>query len=504
LTAGAVVEERTARTLSALATSPLSPGRVIGGLFASRLTTLAILALLPLPLLLAIRTFGGLDTSFVLWSFAVAVCSAVATAAAGLWASTRVTRTAAGISTAVMLMLVQWAGPPLLIMLDSALHGWGPPSTLAPLIVSPPAALVLIQFPPAGIAFGFTGGEAAAVNCAVSLLIAAVALTLARWQLARLIATDRVELVKQPTRRDKRRAARAAKEGAPTGSDDAPPEHGTSRTVTGNPVLWREMRQPLFNRAWLRWVNGAFMLVLLVGIHLATLNSFFFDREALVVTPSIVGLLVLILSAAAVPAGAVTTEREAQTWATLLSSPLLPLQILLPKVAGAMRRLWYVPAFITAHLALCVARGIASPMVLPFALLHMAVIAGFLCTTGVFLSLWCRKGSAASALNLVLAVGLWVLTPIFTAIIFEIARFGRNDWLAQGYYFSHPVVTFVTGLLGLSSKGGTLNFDMPGGNVPPLQFAVGWLLSLALYAGAAGLVLGFARARFHGLSTARL
>ncbi|MDP1662291.1 MAG: hypothetical protein Q8L55_10295, partial [Phycisphaerales bacterium] len=127
LTAGAVVEERAARALSVIAASPLTPGRIIGGLFTARMINLALLAVLPLPLILAIRTFGGLETSFILWSSAIAICSAVAMAAVGLWASTRVSRPAAAVSFAMLFLVVLWAGPPLYVLCEAALTGWRAP-----------------------------------------------------------------------------------------------------------------------------------------------------------------------------------------------------------------------------------------------------------------------------------------------------------------------------------------------------------------------------------------
>ncbi|HZW05739.1 MAG TPA: hypothetical protein VFF65_01345, partial [Phycisphaerales bacterium] len=216
LTAGSIVEERTARALSVIAASPLSPGRVVGGLFAARMVQLGLLALLPLPLILAIRTFGGLETSFILWTSAVAVCSAVAMASVGLWASTFATRPASAISFSLLALALHWAGPPLIVMCDAALQGWAQPRFFEVMIVSPPLILVLfIDAPPF---LGVPVEQAAAINCLISLAIAAAALIAARWQLARLIATDRVELVRQPSRRQRRKAQRAA-----AASTDAPP-----------------------------------------------------------------------------------------------------------------------------------------------------------------------------------------------------------------------------------------------------------------------------------------
>lgn len=503
LTAGSVVEERTARALSVIAASPLSPGRIIGGLFAARMVQLAILAALPLPLILAIRTFGGLETSFILWSSAIAICSAIAMAAVGLWGSTRATRPAAAVSFAILLLLLHWVGPPLIVLCDSALHGWKQPSSFAAFIASPPAALIMLSEPQGAGFFGFRSAEAAAINCAISLTIATAALLLARFQLARLIATDRVELVRQPSRRQRRKALRTQTPDpdAPA-APDATEQHADSRTVAGNPVMWRELRQPLFNSIWKRWLGVAGIAAVVLTIHLATLDVRSYDAVALAMVPTTGALVLLILSAAAVPSGTITTELEARTWATLLTTPLSSLQILLPKVMGSLRRLWPPFLFAILHLLVCIARGIAPPESLPFTLIHFVVYAFFLCCTGVFFSLVCRKSAVASTLNLSLVLGLWLLGPIFVGLVLGlVARGNPGDGFGL-FFFSNPVFTHGAGMVGMTEH--HARYDMGPLSLSPPQFYILWLLSLGAFLAAATAVLAYARVNFQRLATARI
>jgi ABC-type transport system involved in multi-copper enzyme maturation permease subunit len=513
LTAGAIVEERTARALSVIAASPLSAGRVIGGLFAARMVQLSLLAFLPLPLILAIRTFGGLETSFILWSSAVAVCSAIATAAAGLWASTRATRPAAAVSFAVLLLLAHWGTGPLTVLLDLAIHSWSQqPTTYAVMVSSPPAALLMLQQPEIAAFTGVRAEQAAAINCAISLALAAVALLLARFQLARLIATDRVELVRQPTRRQRRKALRAASEAQPEHDPSAPPispgpigadhENDHSREVTGNPVMWRELRQPLFAAPWKRWAGVLGIVTIVAIIHASTLSSYGRDASyGVVMVPSICIVALLILTAASVPAGAVTTELEARTWATLLTTPLSTFQILLPKVLGALRRLWPPFLFITLHLVVCIARGIAPVGSLPFTLLHFGAYAVFLCCTGVFFSLCSRKSAVASTLNLSVAFALWLLGPIFFGLLVGAVLRGSDKSIGL-FLFSNPVFTYGAGLANMCES--PANYDMGPLDLAPLHFYILWAFSLMVYLAFAGVVLTYARQNFHRLSTARI
>lgn len=88
LTGPAICDEKRARSLSALMTTPLSAAQIVGGKLASRLVMLAILALLVAPLLLAIRVFGGLDARIVVAATAISLSTAFLGAALGLMYST--------------------------------------------------------------------------------------------------------------------------------------------------------------------------------------------------------------------------------------------------------------------------------------------------------------------------------------------------------------------------------------------------------------------------------
>lgn len=506
LTAGTVVEERTARALSVIAASPLSPGRVIGGLFSARMVQLGILALLPLPLVLAIRTFGGLETSFIAWSMAIAICNAVAIAAVGLWASTRSSRPAGATSFAILFLMLYWAAGPLIILCESLVSGrmGGMPRSLWVLVSCPPAVLGMLSSPfPFGV-FSFTTETVAAINCGISLTIAACALTLARWKLAGLIATDRVELVRQPSRRERKRARRALSAGSTGDAGSLTAAHDSSRAISGNPVLWRELRQRLFGSGIVRW-SGVVGIVVVVGlIHYASRDIDRYDTWSVIVLPSTAGLILMLFSAAATPAGAVTSELEARTWAVLLTTPLTPFQILLPKVVGSLRKLWPAFAFVTLNLLACCARGMVPFWAIVFTLLHFVAYAVFLCCTGVFLSLKSRKSAAASTLNISLLLGLWLVLPIILTATLAILRAGRaNDDLLGVFFFSNPVFTFVVGLVGMS-EGNPGRYDMGPLNLSGTSYFTFWTISLLCYLGAAYLVLNYARRQFQRLSTARV
>ncbi|MDP1662114.1 MAG: ABC transporter permease subunit, partial [Phycisphaerales bacterium] len=354
-----------------------------------------------------------------------------------------------------------------------------------------------------GPGIGFSLEEAAAINCATTLTVAVGALLAARFQLARLIATDRVELVRQPSRRQRRKALRGGATAEALTGHDATDPGATSRTVTGNPVLWRELRQPLFGSTWKRWLGIAAVVVAVGTIHATTMNAMRYETIAVVLVPAIGALMLLLLSAAAVPAGSITTELEARTWATLLTTPLRTHQILLPKVAGALRRLWPPFLFVTLHLIVCIARGIAPATVLALTFAHFAVFAAFLSCTGVFFSLCSRKSAVASTLNLSLALTLWLLGPIlFGLVVALLTRGGGGDDAFGYFFFSNPAMSYGAAVVGLCE--GNSRYEIGPLTLSRSGFFLLWNISLGTFLLAACGVLAFAGRHFHRLSTARI
>ncbi|MEO1718587.1 MAG: ABC transporter permease, partial [Planctomycetota bacterium] len=88
LTAGSICDERRARTLDTLATTPVSPLQIVVGKLAARLQEALVLGLIAAPPLLALRVFGGVPGETILAFVAVAFCTTYLGAALGIWFST--------------------------------------------------------------------------------------------------------------------------------------------------------------------------------------------------------------------------------------------------------------------------------------------------------------------------------------------------------------------------------------------------------------------------------
>ncbi len=472
LTASSICSERRARTLGALLTTPMSSAQIVFGKLASRLVILLILALFSAPLLLAVRVFGGLEAELILALTAVSLSTAVLTASLGLLLGTWQRRAATAAVMAVLIFLLLTIGPVTVIAIVANNTRWSPPAWLIT-----GSALITM----AGITASISGGNFGldftwmwvantAVNLGMALLVCLFACaTLRRIMLAEASGTP-------APRKSKRRAATppvsavpAVPVAAPTqglpdaaapsaeasASDDASDEQtreGRTRVVGDQPVLWREVRQPAFGSRRLL-VILALVVAAAFGLLYYYLPMSDYALHRIVV---FVGLFVVCLHAAIAATGAVAGEREDQTWTVLLTTPLTAREILLGKLVGGLRRQWFTPAVVMAHLALAAALGWIYP---PF-LLHVALVligvAVMLTGTGLLLSLLLRASTTAAVVNIGFALSLWVGLPIVAGLTMELLSLTTTS-------FSNTVGDLVVtinpfALVGIASESATTDY----------------------------------------------
>jgi ABC-type transport system involved in multi-copper enzyme maturation permease subunit len=199
-----------------------------------------------------------------------------------------------------------------------------------------------------------------------------------------------------------------------------------SRQVGESPVLWREVRQPIFKSKWHLPVLVVAVGALMLWIYAVAGN----DRE----THSVVGVIGMILSmlfAASIPVAAITGEREARTWETLLSTRLSARDIVLGKIVGAIRRQWVLPAMLFANFILA---GVFAGTLHPIFLLHYALLFAvpvvLLSCTGVLFSLLVKRSVQAGVLNAGLALAIWLGLPVVMLILDSSIR--RLGWSGVG------------------------------------------------------------------------
>ncbi|MBL8763891.1 MAG: hypothetical protein JNM07_06450 [Phycisphaerae bacterium] len=412
LASSAVCDEKRARTLPTLVTTPLSALQIVGGKLTARLAQLMLLVISAAPLLLSVRVFGGLDAEFVAASVALTLGSALATAALALLFSTWHTRAAAAAAFALATYGLLTVAPFFTAMAIGQFRA--PP----PWFVTATSPFLCLSALLGGgrivVAPGVGTTQLWLIGAAYQIAIGIAAAALAAASLRRVMLR---EAAGRPDPGGEGPAPAAAGDGTPAPAVPATKKRPSSRTLTGSPVFWREYRRPAVKSRTARRTLVASVLLGLVWLY----THLPFHSEELHYTVALVSVGVLALLNAQSAPGAVGVEREARTWDALLTSRLSPASILFAKAGAAVARVWYIPAYALAHFGVAAFAGFVHPIFF----LHLTLIL-FACgllpvCTGLVLGLAVRKATTASSLNLLVLVGLWLVFPVLVGLMGSLA-----------------------------------------------------------------------------------
>ncbi|MBX3377551.1 MAG: ABC transporter permease subunit [Phycisphaeraceae bacterium] len=430
LAGGSLCDERRARTLDVLMTTPMTAGQIVCGKLTSRIVQIIVLALLVAPGLLAVRIFGGLSAEVIGAVTALAISTAVLGAALAVLFSMRQKRaTLAAFFALLTLLLLQ--GAPSVIEGMRFFHARDLFSDAAfrsnILATCSPATMLIIHNavsagrdlphliletraasqPPGGgptiPAAVLDLGPTWAINAVYNLSLAALITLYTTVILRRAMrATSSREALLGATAR-----APAQKSAEP--KESAEPESAgeryarRDRTVGGNPVLWREVRQPTFgSRLIFRIVLVLAVLALGALYALAGLGNP--DLHAVL---AYIGIAAVMLQAVFLTSGPFAGEREARTWDVLLTTTLSPRQILTGKLLGTLRSFWFIPAVVITDWVIASAFGYIHPFGVLLIALIMIAPGILLASTGLLFSLRFRRPVTAGALNVAVAACLW-------------------------------------------------------------------------------------------------
>ncbi|MEQ8316469.1 MAG: ABC transporter permease subunit [Phycisphaerales bacterium] len=496
LTAGAIADEKRQRTLSTLLTTPLTSRDIIMGKLGSRTVQLVILALVPMPLLLALRVFGGVEAEAIFASVALALGVGMLGASLALMFSIWHRRTPSVVffalcSTAV-LVFIPWLG-----MMATE---WSvvPNQDNAFFKCIAPIALVAVLFPE-----DIAGPTVASVReFWVSTLAYLTVVTTAVVLFS--IYVLRGVLKREASGTEDRRAV--ARLLAPGGDDTVKTNQAVdrdSRTVGDRPVLWRELRLTAIG-------NGKRTLIAFgigIGILLFLYAIAGLDHSGLTTTLLVIAALAMTVQAALSTPTSISSERDAGSWSVLLATPVRPAQVVVGKALGSVRRLWLVPAVMGFHLVLVMATGWFHPI----AVLHAALLLGglmlLLAGTGVLLGLMCKRGVTASVLNMAVPLVLFLGVPIAINAYVELGFYRnfdeRSELLGNVMMFSNPFVLLTEASTTATAEWDRFSYFLRyekirgGGTMRPLVFTGMVLVNAAALAAIGAAALGLAAWRFN-------
>ncbi len=434
LTSTAIGSERLRRTFDVLLMTPISAWQLVGGKLFSRLLTAFTLIGLSLPVLAIVRLLGGVELDDMFGSLALAMSAAMSSAAIGLLLSCWIKRAWAVILLAYILQgLIYGLLPTLsvvvLMQMYTSNRAPGAMRCLEVLTALNPilTGILKIEGPRGMFAVSWWVTTAIQVGFAVllTLLAANVVRRIGRRDFSGGGATT-APLPKSPV------PVLPAK---PEPASPAPPPlpyapvavrtQAKARSVSDNPVLWRELRRPLFPRRWMK-VTAALSTI---GLLLLSYLCFSFDHGALWQDEVQIGYAfvmhtLLLLMGVVLSATAIATEKESDTWTLLIVSPVGGQSVMWAKFIGVLRRLFWPWMVVLLHVALFTLTGVlmvwASLIVLvvtiTFNLPWIAV--------GCYLSLRVNRVTTAVVLSLLAPVAIYGLIPMALLSI----QYGLRDW----------------------------------------------------------------------------
>lgn len=317
-----VCDEVRARSLPALLTSPLTAAQIIGSKLASGMVSVAVLALVSVPLLLGLRLFGGVDAEVVLAGSAITLSAALLAGTMGMLVSVFARRSALAGSVAIGATLGLMIAPGAVVFLlmsrgvlgqTEAIQVFG--ASCSPATLTMVMALASGNPGPPGVEISGLWASNSLYNVGASILLLMLASMAFRGRLTGdrgeeiLGAADRPVVVKRgkKPRVSKPRAGTdggvessgtpvPASDGAPAGPADsgdsrggvtgsaasvlevapavAPPAarapafaRAHSRTLGEHPVLWRELRRQGTRSASRRkGLTGALMSLAILAV----------------------------------------------------------------------------------------------------------------------------------------------------------------------------------------------------------------------------------------------
>ncbi len=514
----AVMEEVTKRTLPALLTTPISAAEIIFGKLLGRGLNLIVLALIPMPILLVLRTLGGVPGDIVPATVAMILTGTVLIGSLSILISVWSRKPGAGIVATFIFFVALQAIPPVVLALAWDLKIFQVPEQVIASLSVFSSLFVTLLVKLAGETVPFQTTQLWIINSLYNLAISAVLLLVAISMLRRVmrregsgesgmssISVDDTVLVVPPA------GLTTAAPGAALSHEPVLHiAHRDQREVGDQPVLWREVRQPVFAKRRHLFIAIAAVIGLLTLIFYMGRHS---PVEAMQVALGIT-LVLALLGSAVLTTGSIGTERDSQTWEVLLTTSLTAHEIVWGKFLGILRRQLIVPALGAVFILLLgvgIFRGVHPAEILLW-LCHTCGPLFFLSATGVFFSLLCRKSTSAAVWNLLLAIVLWGVFPAVVGIVcYPIERYflqqsNFSDAVFSGILLTNPVFCFFAtvggGGIGSNARwsSGTTVSLFGNYDITLLEFVIVSLVICAGYVAAGIAVLRLTKTLFPRLS----
>jgi ABC-type transport system involved in multi-copper enzyme maturation permease subunit len=479
--AGAIAVEKERKTLEFLLATDLRNREIVFGKVAARVLTLLGFSLVGMPILAILQLFGGIDAELLFGLFFVTVLTVVGLAAVSIWMSALLRRARDAILLTYLMLLIYIVFTFVLAMLSMIPQPWvirseyfdyeftlpawvskvmftsGAGNPLVALLgtLGPPA----IRGPVTGVLADFT---------IFWLLVTVVCLTWAVVRVRTVALQQSYGTIGRPRKKQKQPIPQPAADGSTRPPEPAPSRPRPSRRypeVGDNPVLWKEVFVDSGFMGGAVWrvlsVLGAMLVVgpflAILYFHVVEPNAsasatqlWYTFTEAVNVWARIVTGFVVTLMFFAVAirgAGAVSGEKDRDTWVSLVGTPLTAEQMLWGKWWGCVLGMRKPLALLVSVWAIALACGAFHPITILPTVYAVALFLGLFAWVGLYCSMRAKNSLTASIqaffVTALFAGGFWVFILLCCFLPLGIAgvRGQTIDHLAQvGVGFTPPLI----------------------------------------------------------------
>ena len=456
----AISDEIYSKTLGLLMTTPVGSLQIVLGKLLSKLLQLLLLLAITLPLLAIVRVFGGVPWEFLVCGLALTLSTSIFFGTLSLFFSifTRRAHTviiATIITAAILFLLV-----PILSFL--MFHDVVSEQIIAERLALVNPYMMLMMASASLLGAAAVGVAPWPIHCGIALGASALLLFLATL-FVRKVA------LRQATGQEIFGAGRRRRK---KGSESD--VRVRIRRVVGPCIFWKERRSPLWGRfSVMRLIIGILGLGLLLLTYGLCAWEHTLDDDGAHIGYVVVYTGLGILFTMVLPATSITSEKESRSWPILLTTTVSNGQILWGKFLGAMRRCSAAWLLLMLHVIVFVLLGTLHPVVL----FHFGIIVPcllvFLCGSGLYFSVRCKRTTTAVIANVSLAISLWALIPLLMALV-TMAAHGNEDIL-ECYMDTNPFVQAIVVTVAAAPRGSLNRYDWIQGGMRDLESATTWI-----------------------------
>jgi len=441
LLSNSISDEIYHRTLGLLMTTPISSFQIVMGKLFSKLLQLVLLLAISLPLLALVRVMGGVPWNYVISSLCITLTAVIFVGSLSLFFSIFSRRTYVVIIITIITLATIFALLPLgLYAVWDITNSTIPEKSLFTILFLPNpycsmfSNTIAMVDPRSAATLTFYSWP---LHCCIMLVVSALLLFIS------VIIVRKVALRQAAGQMDGSTAKRRSRGAAKEGGTNEQVFVGTIRRVVGPPIIWKELRSPLFRHHKIRTCVFAFIcLILLSGTYYLCAKTLLLDDEGTHAAFAVIFLGTGMLFTIVLPATSITTEIESRSWPVLLATPLDDKDILLGKFVGSLRRCFPAWLLLFGHIIAFSALGFIHPFAIVQTGILVIWLVIFLSGSGLYFSSRFKHTTTAVMMNFALVAAIWAILPLLMGLIASIntpfARDARE--LVHAYLDTNPFV----------------------------------------------------------------